>query len=597
MPYKLYKDGSKTCVRNSETGESKGCSDTRGKAVAHMRALYAAEGGAKMGKKEIDEIEDLVTKEVNRYNAEFPPTEDELKELEQLKPKHYTDYLEYHMDYVPYGIHTFAELDAWREAQHDAYEIRKDGDAFMSVVGNIMANPDIKNKAKAVKDLADEFSSRMGEAVTSDSKKETDSADQPAPVDAGENTFANKPVSKIKSRIDLAIAKLKEVFGYDDLIEDSDTPHGGVDEETFTWYDKETGKWRWLTRYSNHFRDRDKPPEIISTDSHRRFVERVEKGLAPYPEAWIWHIKSWKIGTATWVAYDDSGFALAAGDYDEGCEQVAEWLSKQKGWRVSHGMPPHTIKRDPNDPSIIIEHETREISFLPGEAAANMLTDFISLKKEDEMAIPADKKKTLIESWGMPADLLEKIEASNAETAEKAAAAGLESKEVKDETADAEKPASTQETSPQDNSAASPSDTEQPVNEEFLNGTPTRKEVVESFAGILTAQEERVNQRVEGLETAVKSLTEQVGTLVKALAEKEKSTTEAAQDAIKSTPMASLAALLTPSVIGAKETQVDGRSDLAKSKPKETSPTVESTGIPFIDRLLAAPQIVPQDEL
>jgi hypothetical protein len=43
MPYRMVKRDKKICVENSDTGESKGCSDTRKLAVAHMRALYANE--------------------------------------------------------------------------------------------------------------------------------------------------------------------------------------------------------------------------------------------------------------------------------------------------------------------------------------------------------------------------------------------------------------------------------------------------------------------------------------------------------------------------------------------------------------------------
>lgn len=47
MPYKIVtklKDGKKKyCVVNKDTDQDKGCSDTYEKAVAHQRALYAAD--------------------------------------------------------------------------------------------------------------------------------------------------------------------------------------------------------------------------------------------------------------------------------------------------------------------------------------------------------------------------------------------------------------------------------------------------------------------------------------------------------------------------------------------------------------------------
>lgn len=44
MPYNIKKKGSEYCVYNSDTGDSKGCSDSRGAAIKHMRALYANAG-------------------------------------------------------------------------------------------------------------------------------------------------------------------------------------------------------------------------------------------------------------------------------------------------------------------------------------------------------------------------------------------------------------------------------------------------------------------------------------------------------------------------------------------------------------------------
>ncbi len=43
MPYEVFKNGKKFCVRNQDTGENKGCSTTKSQALAHMRALYAVE--------------------------------------------------------------------------------------------------------------------------------------------------------------------------------------------------------------------------------------------------------------------------------------------------------------------------------------------------------------------------------------------------------------------------------------------------------------------------------------------------------------------------------------------------------------------------
>lgn len=45
MPYEVRKSDNKYCVYNTETNDNKGCSPTRAEAIAHLKALYAAEPG------------------------------------------------------------------------------------------------------------------------------------------------------------------------------------------------------------------------------------------------------------------------------------------------------------------------------------------------------------------------------------------------------------------------------------------------------------------------------------------------------------------------------------------------------------------------
>jgi len=51
MPYEIRKKGNKFHVYNKETGEDKGASDSREKAIAHMRLMYGVEHGMKPRKK------------------------------------------------------------------------------------------------------------------------------------------------------------------------------------------------------------------------------------------------------------------------------------------------------------------------------------------------------------------------------------------------------------------------------------------------------------------------------------------------------------------------------------------------------------------
>jgi len=47
MPYTIYQNKGQWCIKNSDTGESKGCSDSKEKAVSHLRVLNAVHHGWK----------------------------------------------------------------------------------------------------------------------------------------------------------------------------------------------------------------------------------------------------------------------------------------------------------------------------------------------------------------------------------------------------------------------------------------------------------------------------------------------------------------------------------------------------------------------
>jgi len=365
------------------------------------------------------------------------------------------------------------------------------------------------------------------------------------------------------------------------------------DQPLTVWKDKKSGQWMWLARYSNNFKDNDRPPEIISADSHKRFVDMVDKGLTPYPELWLWHIPEWKIGQAKWVAWDDAGFALAAGTFDEGCDRAAEFLgSKSKEILVSHGMPTSSIKRDPNDQSIIVEHTSREISPVPAWAAANPLTGFITLTKEaDDMAIPDEKKQTLTEELGFPATLLEFIESKNRKDEQKAASEGLERKENEVATAEATAEVVTEEVKTEDEKPAedekpkeekAPEEDKEKKEQELLAQPPSRQEIADAFGSIF-------NKAFDDIRKETK---EQIEALEKKLTDKEDKEKEAIKEVVALTPAASLAAMFAKSVIGVDSNKLDKKDELSKSKPKEADKTADLpqagvTQIPFIHEMLA----------
>ncbi len=640
MPYKIFKSGDSECVHKmmgDAKGEKKHCysgGDAHSKALAYMRALYAAEGA----KKEIGEI-DFELKEAGM---------DE-KAIEEMTEKCYGEMESMgEMAYIPWGIKSFDELDAWHDSQHVSKEIADNTYAFTRMTRNIMDQYDVglNEKLAAVKELADEFAARtetvmedgheMKEAGESEefvdllddpeadgeekarradvspadkkraveeygSVKFADPANKKYPIDTEAHIRAawnyinkatnaakypdkgaaikRKIVAAWKSKIDKAgPPSAKKELDFDAIVAAvTDTVKGlfGMHEKAddgFMVFKEADGSYQWLARYSNHFRDQDNPPEIISSASHTRFVERVEKGLAPLPELWLWHVKDWKIGQADWVAFDpDSGFAIAGGHSVPGAEPVFESMSKVKGIRVSHGMPKSIIVRDPADSSIITEHETREISPLPPWAAANKLTGFVVLdtenKEADAMAIPADKRAKLIKEWNISEDVLTKIEAANAADASKAKEEGMEHKENEAAATGAVAPVEPE------TEAAPPADT---------TTAPAVPVTPDPTAAVLGELKEMM--------AAMTTLAAEV----KALKEKDAAQTaqaqEAVQKALAQTPISSILSMFAggQSAIGSEQTAVDGRTTLAKSKPAEAPANIEGrTLVPFINEILA----------
>lgn len=290
------------------------------------------------------------------------------------------------------------------------------------------------------------------------------------------------------------------------------------------WLDKEVNQYRWLAIYSNNYRDNDNPPEIISEASHRSFVKGVETGIYPYPELWLWHVPGSRVGQADWLTYTDEGFAVASGYFDKGKEHVAKELSSQPDTLVSHGMPKAFVKRDPQDKSIIIQHITKEISPLPSSAAANKLTGFELLSKEESM-IPEHKAEYL-KAVGFTDDELNSLNENIQQKAKTAEEQELESKE-EDTTQEASTESSSEELS------------------------------LEGIAGLLKAGLTPIAEQINSLDTRVKEL--------------EKTDEQKIVDKAQSTPRASLDALLADHIgsLFNKDSQVDGRTSLAKSGPEQ----------------------------
>lgn len=461
-------------------------------------------------------------------------------------------------EYVPYGVTSYEDLEAYREGVERARQTNQVLWDFKEMADNIVYgnSDDVEGDLEA---LTQEFIARL-----------RNSALDPDMDDKGLLEHLKKEVGKVPAFL------RKLVQTDDEPAEDKSLPAPGM----MVYKDAETGVYRWAAAYSNSFRDDDVPSEIIAAASHRQFVARVKSGEVDYPELWLWHNKDLRVGKADFVAVDeisdDIVFALAGGYFYEGMEAVAKALAAHaEPLGVSHGMPTAHIRRDTHDKSIITEHVTIEISPLTQAAAANKLAHFVALdelgaqvadKEHTKMITREDKEK--LAQIGIDARLVDQIEERNATATAKATAAGVQRKSAEAEV-EAEPAAE---------------ETETPVEDE----TPAEDEPVADAPLELTEREQKlVSEVVEGItKSVVAPLLERLDTVEKSIAEKPAAETEE-KEVVEELP-SSVDALIT-SIIGKSGARVRESDPLLDQKPVETKEEVSQGGMPTFLRSIIEP--------
>lgn len=389
MPYKIVKTGSKFAVHKMDesgkpVGKALGVHPDMMTAKKQMAAIMANE--SKAVKKE-------VTYAITNDSSAGVIIQDEgdsTDDKELITKDYYGD--EVASDSF-YGAISFAELEAAEEAKEAVYEVYNLTDNFAALARCIMHRMDIEDKEQALSDLANEFIARVNKEVTQE--KELDLAKQIA----GDNQPKVKEEETIEDTPDLVI-----------------------------W--KEDGTYRWLAAYSNNRRDDE--AEIITSESHKDFDKALDNREWPMPEVYLWHIP-YPVGKADYHAYDEStGFPVAAGHFYKECDWAAEGILKEKWNGVSHGMPDRWVKLDPKNKAFIVQHRTREITFLPHWAAANKLS-FSIISKEQSMSeiekgLPAHKRPEFVKAFGE--ERVKQIEEALVGKSKEADEAGIDKKEV-----------------------------------------------------------------------------------------------------------------------------------------------------------------------
>ena len=143
----------------------------------------------------------------------------------------------------------------------------------------------------------------------------------------------------------------------------------------------------WIGIWSNNFEDRE--GEIFTAKAIDDYIARVDMGIIPTPELWLWHTPGTRLGEAEHVTRVGA-FAVAMGTFDQtaAATKGMHTLAKTKGLGMSHG---YAYSPDHKQGRVYHQFNTFELSVLPRDKAANSYTSF----EENDMKLEGEKKTFL----------------------------------------------------------------------------------------------------------------------------------------------------------------------------------------------------------
>lgn len=295
------------------------------------------------------------------------------------------------------GATSFAALDEYWSAQHQASFISSTTCDFRVLVDNILQSEDIADKGKAIAKLADEYQSRISKP----------------PAEKG---LLARLFSSVKS-----------------LLSPENSNEKDLQPSSILVYKDLTGGYRWFGWVSNKWRDRDananplKGGEILTSESHKSYVELLDADPSLAPEFWSWHTPGTaRKSPADWWDYAD-GFLVMSGPLTE--EEANALLSVEKSGvklGMSHGFFP---LRTSKSQGWIEEYYSFEVSDLPVRFAANPWTGLQTISQEvKEMGFQPDKRKYLVTLLGE--DKVQDLEKSTQDMGKALEALAVDSKET-----------------------------------------------------------------------------------------------------------------------------------------------------------------------
>lgn len=261
--------------------------------------------------------------------------------------------------YIPQGITTFEQLDAYNAVNDFMFEMYEMSDNIWELIHNIFHDPMIDDKRQGVMNM---LTSAMNRIQTA-------------------NTDAMQDIKSVA----------------DDIIKEN------VGHKAF----KSDGQHYFYCRDTNVFEDRE--ADVLTEKAHREYIAFLDDNPQYAPWLYIAHLKATKHeNRACWWAYAD-GFTHfiypLTEDENKGIENFIE-----AGYipAMSHGF--YVLEYEDTTPRQITKYRSFEKSILPVEMAANQNTTFhlvkngeISMKSFDE-----NTKRLLIDMHGKEyADMIE----------------------------------------------------------------------------------------------------------------------------------------------------------------------------------------------
>jgi hypothetical protein len=332
------------------------------------------------------------------------------------------------------------------------------------------------------------------------------------------------------------------------------------------------GRLGLVTWTTNAFKDRE--GEIFTTQSIEDLIDRYEdkevKGDLKF-----WHIPGSKFGDILWQGmsgrflvevgvFDDTPVGEAFKDvfvnYPDGHPEISP-----EGWGTSHG---YLYKSDDREDGIYEWFDKEETSVLPASAAANPYNPKMEVLNVNQ------KQKEALDKL-LPADVVEAIETTGEGVTKTLEDQDVSFKSTEDVVEDAV------EVEP----AVEP-EVEEPKSS---GGPKDRVEDGETKEGeeeeLVYVTYDDVKAGFEGFAEVLKTIVADVNEIKASLKTLAESDEAKIKEKVELTPKESFKSIGL-SVLGKKETRVDGRTNLAKDVPDEADPKPVG-GIPLIDNIKA----------